>query len=305
MIKRSLRPLSRAGERSAVRRCIRRAILAVWLLPAAGNLACGDPLDGRLKTIRETATLRIAYRTDSPPFSFVRAGERHPTGYTIELCQRIAKSLEGELGVALTIQWVPVDSRTRFAAITDGAADMECGSTTVTLSRMKIVDFSSMVFAESTGVLVRSNVGINRFEDMAGRTIGVVPGSSNARAVRSQLDTRKLDVKLVEFQDREEGVAALGRNAVDGFASDRSVLLSLAQGANAGRLTLLPEELSFEPFAIMLPRGDPDFRLAVNTGLARLFRSGEVIGIYGRYFSGVAPHSAWLGAVFMFGGLPE
>src|SRR4051794_33066869 len=247
MVKGSVPAPLRAGERSAVLRCVRRAILAVCLLPAVGSLACGEPLDGRLKTVRETATLRIAYRTDSPPFSFVRAGERHPTGYTIELCQRVAKSLEGELGVTLTIQWVPVDSRTRFAAIIDGAADIECGSTTVTLSRMKIVDFSSMVFAESTGVLVRSNVGINRFEDMAGKTIGVVPGSSNAQAVRNQLDTRKLDVKVVEFRDREEGVAALAHNAVDGFATDKSVLLSLAQGANAGQFTLLPEDLSFEP----------------------------------------------------------
>jgi glutamate/aspartate transport system substrate-binding protein len=302
MVKPSLRPP--AGKRAVVLRCIRRALLAVSLLPTATHLAWADPVDGRLKTIRDTGTLRIAYRTDSPPFSFVRAGEQHPSGYTIELCQRVAKSLEGELGVGLTIQWVPVDSRTRFAAITDGKADMECGSTTVTLSRMKTVDFSSMVFAESTGVLVRSNMAINRFEDMAGKTIGVVPGSSNAAAVRTLLATRKLDVKVVEFHDREEGVAALAQNAVDGFATDKSVLLSLAQG-NAGHFTLLQEDLSFEPFAIMLPRGDADFRLAVNSGLARLFRSGDVIAIYGRYFSGIAPHSVWLGAVFMFGGLPE
>jgi glutamate/aspartate transport system substrate-binding protein len=304
MTGRSLRPRWLARERSAALGCVRRAILAICVLPAAASLACSDPLEGRLKTIRDTGTLRIAYRTDSRPFSFVPPGERHPTGYTIELCQRIAKSLEGELGVTLAIQWVPVDSRTRFTAITDGTADMECGSTTMTLSRMKIVDFSSMVFAESTGVLVRSNIGINRVEDMAGKTIGVVPGSSNAQAVRAQLVARKLDVKVVEFRDREEGVGALAQNAVDGFATDKSVLVSLAQG-NAGQFTLLPEDLSFEPFAVMLPRGDADFRLAVNTGLARLFRSGDVIAIYGRYFSGVAPRSVWLGAVFMFGGLPE
>jgi len=303
MVERSFRPLWR--DSSAIPRCVRCAILAIWSLPATGILACAEPLDGRLKTIRETATLRIAYRTDSPPFSFLRTGESRPIGFTIELCERIAKSLEGEIGVpTLVIQWVPVDSRTRFTAITDGSADMECGSTTVSLSRLKIVDFSSLVFAESTGVLVRSNVGINRFEDMAGKTIGVVPGTTNARAVRSQLDKRKLDAKLVEFGDREEGVAALGRGAVDGFASDKSVLLSLAQ-PNASRFKLLPEDLSFEPFAIMLPRGDPDFRLAVNAGLARIFRDGDVIRIYSKYFSGGGPHSVWLGAVFMFGGLPE
>jgi ABC-type amino acid transport substrate-binding protein len=109
---------------------------------------------------------------------------------------------------------------------------------------------------------------------------------------------------IVEFRDREEGVAAVARGTVDGFATDKSVLLSLAQAANARDFTLLPEDLSFEPFAIMLPRGDPDFRLAINSGLARVFRSGEIIEIYSKYFSGVSPH-IWLGAIFRFGALPE
>ena len=69
---------------------------------------------------------------------------------------------------------------------------------------------------------------------------------------------------------------------------------------------MLPDDLSFEPFAVMLPRGDWAFRLAVNTALAQMFRSGEVIELYSKYFSGIAQRpSVWLGAVFTFGGLPE
>src|SRR5262249_17332237 len=179
-----------------------------------------------------------------------------------------------------------------------------CGSTTVSLSRLKIVDFSSLVFAESTGVMVTARAGINRFDGLAGKTIGVVPGTTNERAVRSQLVQRKLEATIMEFRDREEGVAAVASGTVDGFATDKSVLLSLAQATNAQNLTLLPDDLSFEPFAIMLPRGDPDFRLAINSGLARVFRSGEIIEIYSKYFRGVSPH-LWLGAVFTFGALPE
>src|SRR5262245_60220214 len=121
---------------------MRSAIFALASLVLAGSLAAAQPSDGRLKIIHETTTLRVAYRTDSRPFSYVDAQGR-PVGYTIELCERIAKSLEAQLNVALTIKWVPVDQRTRFDAIVNDTADMECGSTTVSLSRMKIVDFSS------------------------------------------------------------------------------------------------------------------------------------------------------------------
>jgi ABC-type amino acid transport substrate-binding protein len=284
---------------------MRCAIVALLGLVLTGNPAAAQTADGRLKTIRETATLRIAYRTDSRPFSYLDAQNR-PVGYTIELCQRIAKSMSQALGIPLKTAWVPVDIRTRFDAVVNGTADMECGSTTMSLSRMKIVDFSSMIFAESTGVLVRSGQGYFSFNDMARTRLGIITGSTNARAIRDQLTRRRLDATLIEFQDREDGVAALGRGELDGFATDKTVLLALAQAANMREFTVLPDDLSFEPFAIVLPRGDWELRLAVNTGLAQVFRSGDIIELYTRYFSSIARNpSNWLGALFVFGGLPE
>ena len=279
---------------------MRSAISALAGFALAGSFAFAQPTDGHLKIIHETATLRVAYRTDSRPFSYVDAQGR-PVGYTIELCERIARSLEAQLNVALTIKWVPVDERTRFDAIVNDTADMECGSTTVSLSRMKIVDFSSVVFADSTGVLVKSGKDLFTFDNMVGKKIGVVAGTTNARAVRDQLARRNLSATLVEFRDRREGIAALARGDLDGFASDK-----LARAESLRDFMLLPDDLSFEPFAIKLPRGDWAFRLAVNTALAHVFRSGEILGLYTKYLAGVGSGvSNWAGVVFMFGGLPE
>jgi ABC-type amino acid transport substrate-binding protein len=272
---------------------------------ASDGGALAQPLEGRLKTLQETATLRIAYRTDSRPFAYLDP-QGKPAGYTIDLCERVAKSLEQLLGTKLTINWVQVDTRTRFEAIVNGAADMECGSTTMSLSRMKLVDFSSVIFAESTGILVKSGRRIFSFDDMAGKKIGVIAGSTNGRAIRDQLSRRKLDAELVEFRDRDEGVAALARGELDGFATDKLVLIALAQAADLREFVVLPEDLSFEPFAIMLPRGDWAFRLAVNTALAQVFRSGEIVELYTKHFSGLGRGASnWVGAVFVFGGLPE
>jgi glutamate/aspartate transport system substrate-binding protein len=281
------------------------AVLALFGVVLAENFAAAQPVEGRLKLVQETAAVRIAYRTDSRPFSFLD-GQGRPSGYTIELCERVVKSLERQFGKAIAIKWVAVDTRTRFDAIANGTADMECGSTTVSLSRLKIVDFSSFVFAESTGVLVRSDKGLIQFDDMAGRRIGIIPGSTNAQAIRTQLDRRKLAATLVEFRDPDEGVAALARGDIDGFATDKVVLLAMAQALGQREFTMLPEDLSFEPFAIMLPRGDWAFRLAVNTALAQIFRSGDVLDLYSKYFSAFAARpSLFLGAVFTFGALPE
>jgi len=168
------------------------------------------------------------------------------------------------------------------------------------------VDFSSVVFADSTGVLVKSGKELFTFDNMAGKNIGVIAGTTNARAVSDQLARRNLSATLVEFRDRREGIAALARGDLDGFASDKFVLLALARAENLRDFTMLPDDLSFEPFAIMLPRGDWAFRLAVNTALAHVFRSGEILGLYTKYLGGVGlGTSNWAGVVFMFGGLPE
>ena len=283
---------------------MRCAILALCGVLAA-NVAQAQSVEGRLKTIEQTATLRIAYRTDSRPFAYVDADGK-PTGYTIELCEHVARSLEQLLGTELTIKWVHVDTRSRFETMVDGTADMECGSTTMSLSRLKLVEFSSVVFAESTGVMVKSGRRMFSFDDMARKTIGIIAGSTNAQAVRDQLARRKLEATLVEFRDRAEGVAALARGELDGFATDKLVLLALARAADMRDFVVLPEDLSFEPFAIMLPRGDWTFRLAVNAALARYFRSGQIVELYTKYFSSLGRGSSnWTGAVFVFGGIPE
>ena len=90
---------------------MRCAVVAFLGFALAGSPALAQPVDGRLKTVLDTATLRIAYRTDSRPFSFIDAQGR-PTGYTIDLCLHIARSLERELHVPLAIKWVPVDTAT-------------------------------------------------------------------------------------------------------------------------------------------------------------------------------------------------
>ena len=112
------------------------------------------PPDSHLKSIVDNNTIRIAYRTDATPFSFAN-DKGEPVGFSIDLCQLATKSIAQQLGLQdLKIQWVPVTVQTRFSAITDNKADMECGSSTATLGRMKEVDFASFIFVESTGIVV-------------------------------------------------------------------------------------------------------------------------------------------------------
>jgi glutamate/aspartate transport system substrate-binding protein len=248
----------------------------------------------------------VAYRTEALPFSF-EDNEKRPVGYTVDLCRRVIGVIERQIGVApLQVKWVPVTVQTRFTAVSSGQADMECGATTVTLGRMKEVGFSSLTFVDGTGLLVRVAGGSKSLVDLGNKKIGVIAGTSNERALAEALKAKVVTAQVVPVGSRDEGLAQLEAGTIDAFASDRVLLVGLAARAKDPKsLALLGEPLSYEPYAIVLPRGDWALRQAVDAALAQIYRSDALPEIYGRWFGGLGRPSAVLEVMYALGRLPE
>jgi ABC-type amino acid transport substrate-binding protein len=279
--------------------------IAFLLSVSAASAQSQVPPDSRLKTILDKKSVRIAYRTDATPFSF-QSDTKQPIGYSIDLCQQVVKSIAQQFGLPdLNIEWVPATVQTRFSAISGGQADLECGSSTMTLGRMKEIDFSSVIFVESTGVVVARSSNIHGFNDLAGKKIAVIAGTTNEQAVIDQNRLHNLNLTLVQVKDRDEGMGALEAGKVDGYASDKLLLVG-TQIKHPETILMLPDDLSVEPYAIVLPRGDWALRLAVNTGLSQIYRSGQIALIFKRWFDqiGLQP-GVLLRAAYTLGGLSE
>ena len=282
------------------------AVAFAALLSLSFAAAGQEALDGRLKKIRDSQTISVAYRTDAAPFSF-EDSSKQPTGYTVDLCRRVVGAIERQLGVSqLKVRWVPVTVQNRFDAIAKGQADMECGSSSVTLARMKTVDFSSFTFVDGTGLLVKSSFEANGLSDLAGKKIGVIGGTTNEKAVNEALKRRVINATVVPLKAREEGLQQVESGAIDAFASDRVLLLGLVnQAKDPKQFALLADALSFEPYAIVVPRGDWQMRLAVNSALAQIYRSQAIGEIYTRWFGVIGRPGPLTQTVYMFGSLPE
>jgi len=262
-------------------------VLAFFAVTAAtAQTQTQVPSNSRLKAIASTKTIKIAYRTDARPFSFVN-DKKEPAGFSLDLCRLVVKSMQAQLGIPeIKIEWVPVTVQTRFTVITGGKADMECGSSTVTLGRMKEVDFSNFIFVESTGVVVTKASNVSKFAEMGGKKIAVASGTTNEKAIAEQLKLQRIDATVIPVKDGAEAIAAIESGKADAFASDKLLLVG-ANLKDPQAYTMLPDDLSVEPYAIVVPRGDWAMRLAVNTGLAQIFRSGTVIAIFNGWFGQV------------------
>lgn len=279
------------------------AVLAILALPA---LAHAQALDGALRKIRDSKSITIAYRTDALPFSFSDE-KSQPAGYTVDICKRVVASLEQQLKIqGLKVNWMPATAQNRFDLVTKKQADMECGATTATLSRMELVDFSNYLFVDSTGILVRNESGVKTFNDLAGKKVGAIAGTTNERALNAALKARLVSATVVTVKNRDEGLAAMENGTLDGLASDKILIAGLSMKVkDPTKYTMLPDDLSVEPYGIMLPRGDAAMRLAVNRGLAQVYSTPQIVEIFNKWFGSLGKPTVLLEAVYFLGSVPE
>jgi glutamate/aspartate transport system substrate-binding protein len=289
-----------------MRTCVLFGVLTV-LLATAG---CASTPAGSTTTptttldrIKATKTINLGYRDSSVPFSFVGPGQK-PSGYSVDLCQQVVEDLKRDLQIPdLTAKWTPVTVESRVAAVQNGSIDLECGSTTNTFSRQSQVDFSLTTFVTGGSLLaLKETVTAN----LSGLRIAVIPGTTTERALKAAMEKSGTTVQLVPVKDHVDGRTALEQKTADAYASDREILIGLALTAqDPTRFALLDRYFSYEPYALMLRRGDPDFRIAVNRSLARLYRTGDIIPIYRRWLGQLGAPGALELATWAIEGLPE
>lgn len=280
------------------------AVLLALLLMASP--ATGQELQGTLKKIKDTGTMVIGYTENVRPFSFIGADGK-PTGYSIDLCKRIAAAVQQELGLRdLALKYVPVAVQQRMQAVVTGTIDIECGTSTNTLSRQEQVDFTHMTFVDGGSLLVTAASRIARIADLADKRVAVMSGTTTERAITEALQKSYVKAKVITVKDHSEGLSALETGAADAYASDNVVLVGLALTAkDPGKLAIAEQQFSYEPYGFMVRRGDSAFRLVANRALSRLYRSGQVFEVYGKWFGPLGRPSGPLLAMYLLHGLPE
>ncbi len=286
----------------------RTAILllaAILILPGSDLLA--QDSEGTLEKIARTGEFVIGYRTDASPLSYENADGR-PSGYSVDLCRRIAAAVKAHLGKEnIETKFVPVTSDERISAVVTGKIDIECGSTTVTLSRQEQVDFTLPTFVTGGSVLSLAKTGIHDMSDLSGKKVGVVKDTTTVEQLRSYLQQNLIDAELVIVGDRKEGMNQLNRGDIEAFASDQIVLIGqIIEALYPKQYSLADETFSYEPYGFVVRRNDADFRLVANRAITQLYRSGQHIQIFNKWIGriGIRP-SPILVAMYQLNTLPE
>ncbi|MBK0115483.1 MULTISPECIES: amino acid ABC transporter substrate-binding protein [unclassified Delftia] len=253
-------------------------------------------LSGTLAKVRASGSIALGYRQASVPFSYLNA-RNEPIGYSIELCKALVTSIEDAVNRSLAIRWVPVTADNRVDAVASGKVDLECGSTTSNLERQKRVAFSPIMFVAGTKVMVRQDTQIRSLRDLASKKVAVTAGTTNEKAMRDLDRKFHLGMQLQVVPDHSQGFAQVAGGQSDAFATDDVLLYGLiaenagkaegngGTGASQGaRLQVVGDYLSYDPYAIMFRKDDPQLAQVVRSSFQALAEDGEIERQYRRWF---------------------
>ena len=271
-------------------------ILAVCMAGSSG----ADTLD----RILERGTVKLGVRSAAPPFSY-RDENGKPAGLAVRLCNTVVQLIARHHGTQLGSEYVFVDARQRFPALTEGRTDLHCGPASATLRRRETLDFSLIYFVDGAAAAVRPDGSFDTIFDTPGAGFGVVDGTTTRGVVEDLIRRNGLDVTLETYGGHEAGLAALAANEVDVYFGDQAILFFQieAQGL-IDELHVIEDVLSFEPYALVMKRGEDGLRLAVDRALSQIYETGliyqMILDELGDY-----PLSTEAKTLYLVVGLPE
>ena len=260
-----------------------------------------------LEQIKKRGEIRIGYRETEPPMSFLNK-DKQPVGYSIELCLHIANEVKSTLqNPNIATKYLPVNASNRFDALRDNSIDILCGSTTKTLSRSELVDFTQLTFITGAAFLSLNSAKVEKFSDLKGKKVAVVKDTTTKNALEKNLRKKGSDAKIIVVDSAAEGVDLVVKGEVAAFSADQIVLIGLVvTHKDKKQFAVSDKVFSFEPFALAIRQNDSEFRLLADRTLARLNRSGNITKVFNQWFGKyITEVPALLEAMYILNATPE
>jgi glutamate transport system substrate-binding protein len=226
------------------------------------------PEGSTMAKLQSAGKVTVGTKFDQPLFGLKNL-EGKPEGFDVE----IAKIIAGELGIqADSIEWVETVSANREPFIQQGKVDYVVATYTINDKRKKVIDFAGPYYIAGQDIMVKKGnpLGIKGPDDLAGKTVCSVTGSTPAENIR----TKYPKAKLTEFDVYSKCAEALKNGQVDAVTTDNVILLGLIS-KDQEAFELVGKPFTEEPYGIGVKKGDDQFRNFINDVLEKSKSDGR------------------------------
>ncbi|MBU1003493.1 MAG: ABC transporter substrate-binding protein [Proteobacteria bacterium] len=240
------------------------SLLFVMLVAVVALISgCDDSVKDSFSRVKDAGEISFAMSGGYPPFNFYNS-ENQLVGFDVDVAREVAKRLGVELK-PVTTEWSGI-----IEGLRSGVYDGILGSMAVTEERLKVVNFSTPYYYSGAQVMVKAGSALASPEELKGKIIGVVTGTTFADDA-SQLGAG--DIKL--YKDDTQTLMELNSGVVDGVITDRVVGVN---AMNAGKydIAMLGSPLRNEDIAVAFKKGDEPLLEKVNAVLAVMHEDGTL-----------------------------
>lgn len=246
--------------------------------------------EGRLDKIKETKQITLGVRESSIPFSYLDDAQK-PVGYSMDICHGIVDALKEKLGLAeLNVREVAVTSSTRIPLVANGTVDISCGSATNNEQRQQQVSFAPTTFVTSTRFASLKSSNLKDLKDLKGATVISTAGTSNLRWLTQVNAQEKLGMRIMNAKDHSEAFLTVNSGRAVAFFMDDILLAGLvANSRNADDWAISEKSYTVEPYGMILPKNDPQFKQAVDEAVKAMMSDGRIEKMYAKWFTQPIP----------------
>ncbi|GKS93167.1 ABC transporter substrate-binding protein [Acidovorax sp. SUPP2825] len=245
-------------------------------LVAAAFAVSGVAHADQLADIKKKGELVVGVLGTDEPNSFIDPKTRELIGYDIDLGKAIAR----KIGVKPVFKQLAVAAR--IPELQQGHVDILAASLTHNKEREAQIDFSLTTFVTGQKVLVKKASGIKDVADLAGKRVVTVKGGTQEPNVRKAVPT----VEVVTFETTQQAFLTLQQGKGVGYVNDESSLIDDfgKLGERNKDYAILPTNLSVEPLALGIKKGETAVKSIVDDTLRELEKSGEAEKIFFKWY---------------------
>jgi general L-amino acid transport system substrate-binding protein len=231
----------------------------------------------RLDTVIKRGRLICGVSGKLPGFSFVNEKGEY-LGMDVDLCRAVAAALFDDPN---QVEYRNLTAAQRFTALQTGEIDLLARNTTWTIDRDITLgmEFTPTTFYDAQGIMVGTDSGVKKLEQLQGKTICVKSGTTSEQNLADQMSQRKIKYTSVVIGDDDALYNAYVQGRCEAITADRTQLVGRrATLPNPEQHTILDTLMSKEPLGPLVVDGDAAWFDAVKW-ITYAMIQGEEFGI--------------------------
>jgi len=230
----------------------------------------------RLDVVKQRGKVVCGVHTSLPGFGYLDKDGKN-AGFDIDFCRAVAVAVFNNPDA---VEFVPITAAERGPALQTAEIDVLSRNATWTSSRdAQWGNFTTVMFYDGQGMMVRADTGFTTLEDLDGATVCVTTGTTTELNLADAFRQRGLKFTAVTFEDTPSVYGAYEQGRCDAATSDKSQLAATRSGfQNPADHVILDVTMSKEPLTPAVPHGDDQWFDIVKT-VSYVMVNAEELGI--------------------------